>query len=81
MNQTAINIKVLREQKGMTQEELSEKSGVPRGTIAKFENGWSDIYRTQFRNVIGIANALGTTCEELAYGKPEKADPNKNLEN
>lgn len=36
-------VKEFREQLGMTQEELSEKSGVSRTTISGFENGTIEI--------------------------------------
>lgn len=34
-----MNIKALREKKNITQEELSEKTGIPRARIAKWEQG------------------------------------------
>lgn len=34
-----MNVKALREKKGITQEELAEKTNIPRGRIAKWEQG------------------------------------------
>ncbi len=49
-------IKDLREEKGMTQEDLSEKSGVSRGTISALENGIERTTTT--KTLLKIAKAL-----------------------
>ena len=56
-------IKDLREEKGMTQEDLSEKSGVSRGTISALENG--DERTTTTKTLLKIAKALDTTVDQL----------------
>ena len=56
-------IKELREAKGMSQTELSEKSGVSRATIWKLETGDSEITTT--KTLASIARALGVTINDL----------------
>lgn len=58
-------IKELREEARLTQEQLSEKSGVSRVTIALIESK-SD-YATTTRTLVKIANALGTTVDALFF--------------
>lgn len=56
-------IKDLREAKNMTQEELSTKSGVSRGTISALENG--EERTTTTKTLLKIAKALETTVDQL----------------
>ena len=61
-----MNVKIERIKKGMTQLELSKKTGIGRITISKIEKG-------QFENVklsllIKIADALDTNVTELFLG-------------
>ena len=58
-------IKEVREAKGMTQEELSEKSGVSRGTISALENG--STRSTSTKTLVNLAKALGTTVENIFF--------------
>lgn len=58
-------LKEVREEKGMTQEELSEKSGVSRGTISAIENGTSRATTT--KTLVALARALGTTVESIFF--------------
>lgn len=58
-------IKELREALHMTQEELSSKSNVSRGTISALENGTERTTTT--KTLSRIANALGTTVDRLFY--------------
>ncbi len=60
-------IKEIREEKRMTQEELSEKSGVSRGTIAALENGTNRTTTT--KTLVKLAEALGTTVDQIFYTK------------
>lgn len=50
-----------RERIGMTQTELSERSGVSRGTISALENG--TLRATTTKTLIRIAKAMGTTVD------------------
>lgn len=58
-------IKELRESLDMTQEELSQKSDVSRGTISALENGTERTTTT--KTLSRIASALGTTIDRLFY--------------
>ena len=52
-----------RKQANMTIDELSEKSGVPRGTLNKIING--NTRDPQLETVKAIARALGCTLEDF----------------
>ena len=56
-------VKEIREEKGITQLELAEKSGVTRATIWKLETGESEVTTT--KTLVSIAEALGVTVGEL----------------
>lgn len=57
------NIKRLREQLGMSQDELAEKTGyTSRSSIAKIEKGLVDLQQSK---IISFANALGVTPSQL----------------
>ena len=58
-------IRELRESLGMTQTELSEKSGVARATIWKLETGDDEITTT--KTLSKIAEALGVPVDELFF--------------
>lgn len=58
-------IKELREARNMTQEDLSSKSGVSRGTIVALENGVER--NTTSKTLLKIAAALETTVDNLFY--------------
>lgn len=62
----AENVRKLREEKGLTQQELANLIEVAQPTVAQYEKGMK-----LPTVVIGVALAqvLGTTCEELIYGK------------
>ena len=54
-----------REAKGMTQEELEEKSGVSRQTISAIENNRSG--DTKAGTLIALARALETTMDAIFF--------------
>lgn len=58
-------IKEAREAAGMSQEELSRKSNVSRGTIVALESGKE--YTSTTKTLLKIAKALGTTVEQIFY--------------
>jgi len=58
-------IKETREAKKMTQEELSEKSGVSRGTISALENG--TVRATTTKTLVKIAQALGVSVDQIFF--------------
>lgn len=58
-------IKKLREEQGITQRELSIKSGVSRNLIARLESG--DVQNTTTDTLFKIANALKVKAENLFF--------------
>ena len=55
-------IRYERLRKGLSQEDLEEKSMVSRKTISKIERGNADI---RYTNLLQISNALGMTISQL----------------
>lgn len=66
-----LSMKQLRQKLGMTQEELSELSGVSRVSIGNYERGDRE---PTVSIAIAIAEALGVTLEELVCVIHEKFD-------
>lgn len=58
-------IRELRKERGMTQEELAQKSGLSRQTIISIENGSNENALTG--TLAAIAEALGTTVDKIFY--------------
>lgn len=58
-------IREMREAKDMTQEELSEKSGISRVTISGLENGTER--NTTSKTLVKIAKALGCTVDQIFF--------------
>ena len=58
-------IKKLREEARLTQEQLAEKAGVSRVTIALLES--KDDHVSTTRTLVKIAGALGTTVDALFF--------------
>ena len=74
----AKNMKKLREEKGMTQEDIAKIAKVSKNAVSKYElvemipNGLALIY---------IDRKLGTTCEELVDHDILGTDKNENTKN
>lgn len=62
---------------GMSQKELSERSGIAQSRISEFENGRYDISGVTLRNAARLARALGIHAEDLL---DEDADIKKTQE-
>ena len=60
-------IREAREEKGMTQERLSELSGVSRCTISALENGIDR--NTTSKTLLAIASALGLKVEDIFFNE------------
>ena len=58
-------LKENRERTGLTQKELSERSGVNIRTIQDYEQGRKLINKAQGLSLYRLANALNVTMEEL----------------
>ncbi|MBE3586531.1 MAG: helix-turn-helix transcriptional regulator [Thermoanaerobacter sp.] len=63
-------IKELREQLGLTQEELAEKVGISRSALANYESG---LREPKGDILVRFANALNTTTDYL-LGKTSRTD-------
>ena len=68
------NIKDLRTQKNLTQDELAEKLFVTRQTISNYETGRS---RPDVEMLAKIAEILDTDANTVIYGLPEKTTKKK----
>lgn len=53
-------LKSAREKRGLTQRELSERSGVPQAQISKLENGQADV---RISTLVSLSRALGLEVE------------------
>ena len=60
-------LKEIREEKGLTQEELEKRSGVSRQTISAIEN--NDNYQAKTGTLVALARALSTTVDNLFFEK------------
>lgn len=58
-------LKEIREQKAITQQQLSEASGVNIRMIQYYEQGVKDINKAQAITLLKIARSLNSTIEEL----------------
>lgn len=58
-------LKEIREEKGITQEELEKMSGVSRQTISAIEN--NDNYQAKTGTLVALARALETTVDKLFF--------------
>ena len=68
------NIRALRQQKHLTQEEFAEKLFVTRQTVSNYENGRS---RPDIDTLEKIAGLLGTDLNALIYGPPVPGERKK----
>lgn len=58
-------IKSLREKFNMTQQDVSNESGVNIDTIRKWESGANDIKNANVSKVQAVADVFGVSIEEL----------------
>lgn len=71
MNEIAANLKQLRKELGLTQEQMAQKLHVTRQTVSAWERGQA---QPSLDTLKQIAQALGVKEERLLYGA-EKARP------
>ena len=62
-----IRLKEIREEKGMTQEQLENKSGISRQTISAIENGKTN--NVMSGTLTALADALDTTLDAIFFDK------------
>ena len=60
-----MKLKELREQAGITQLQLAEKSGVPIRTIRAYEQGQRDMMEASYRIIKALADALDVKVEDF----------------
>lgn len=65
------NLAFIRNDKRMTQTELSELSGVNVRMIQHYEQGVKDINKAQGNTLLKLAQALNCTIEDLLENKKE----------
>lgn len=65
-------IKLMKNEKKMTNEQLSERTGIPLGTLSKILAGMSD--SPKLSNIIAICNALDCSVEYIVSGTPENTN-------
>ena len=65
-------IKLIKNEKKMTNELLSERTGIPLGTLSKILAGMSD--SPKLSNIIAICNALDCSVEYIVSGTPENTN-------
>ena len=65
-------IKQLKSAKKITNEKLSEMTGIPLGTLSKLLAGISD--SPKLANVVSIANALGCSLDYIVSGIPQNTN-------
>ena len=62
-------IKEIKSQRKITNDKLSEMTGIPLGTLSKIMAGISD--SPKLSNIVAIADALGCTLDYIVSGTPE----------
>lgn len=60
------NLKRIRKEKGLSQQELADLSGMSKQHISRMESGHQD--NPQIKSVVTIAAALGVSIEDLIFG-------------
>ena len=55
----------LRRERGLTQQQLADRSGVKIVTIQKLENGTNRVLGAQTETILRLTAALNTTMDEL----------------
>lgn len=65
-------IKLLKSEKKITNERLSEMTGIPLGTLSKILAGISD--SPKLANIVAICDALGSSLEYVVSGVPENTN-------
>lgn len=67
-----MGLKKVRTEKGLSQAELAEKSGVNYRMIQKYEYGEKDLNKAKAETVCKLAKALGCRMEDLVDGEGEE---------
>ncbi len=70
----ARNLTEARQRAGLTQEELGQRTGTPRSSIANWEQGGTAI---PLEKAKPLCEALGISLEQLTDTEPESMEPSK----
>src|SRR5947208_3824983 len=73
MTSFGIRLKELREQAGLTQEELGKKAGIHKLTVAKYEQG---LREPTWGVIVSLSDALAVPCDAFR-GEPGAPEPAK----
>ena len=65
-------IKLLKKEKKITNEVLSEKTGIPLGTLTKIMAGISE--SPKLSNIVSICEALDSTLDYIVAGIPQNTN-------
>ena len=65
------NTKKLRQQTGLSQDQMARKADIPYSTYLKIESGTTP--NPSIQNVLNIAEALGISLDELVGRKPRRS--------
>lgn len=61
------NLKRIRAERGISQDDLADRSGVSKGQISKLEVGMQK--NPVLETVVALSSALGVSIEELVFGE------------
>lgn len=61
------NIKRIRKEAGVSQQELAERCEISKSQISRLESG--EQTNPQIQTIVAIATALGASLEEIVYGE------------
>lgn len=61
------NIKRIRKQNNISQQELAERCGISKSQISRLESGEQE--NPQIQTIVAIATALSASLEEVVYGE------------
>jgi transcriptional regulator with XRE-family HTH domain len=67
-------LRELREQAGLTQEQLAERAGVKRDAVARWERG---VREPSWSNVLALCQALSCSCEAFTQEPAERPEPSR----
>ncbi|MBT1164650.1 helix-turn-helix transcriptional regulator [Bifidobacterium felsineum] len=66
------NLRKTRVEKGVSQTELAERSGVARPRIVEYETGRKDFMNATLKTARRLADALDTSIDRLLPDKPDE---------
>lgn len=61
------NIKRIRKQSNISQQELAERCGISKSQISRLESGEQE--NPQIQTIVAIATALSSSLEDVVYGE------------